>query len=75
MTEQTSGIPRRRDYYSDWHDLVAASCEKCTCTRFVAKDDPEIIWEPGDAWEEHCTDRSCTCHVAPVLGLRRGEEA
>lgn len=63
--------PRRRDWDDDWHDLVQGSCPDCGCTLSVAKDDPSIIWEPGPAWEERCSDRGCHCHVDPVIGARR----
>jgi hypothetical protein len=63
--------PRRRDEESDWHDLVADRCPHCGCEFFVAKDDPSIVWDPGRAWEDHCSDRECHCHVAPVIGARR----
>jgi len=62
---------RRRDEDSDWHDLVPAQCDACGCTSYVAKDDAEIIWEPGRAWDPACTDRDCTCHTDPVVGARR----
>jgi hypothetical protein len=68
-----TGIPRRRDYYSDWHDLVPTACANCTCIQFFAKDEPEIMWEPGEAWEEGCTDRTCSCHTAPVIGQTRAD--
>jgi hypothetical protein len=63
--------PRRRDADSDWHDLRPMPCADCGCTHFVARDDPELIWEPGAAWEETCTDRACHCHLDPVIGIRR----
>jgi hypothetical protein len=65
---------RRRDEESDWHDLVPANCPHCTCEYFVAKDDAEIIWDPGHAWDEDCTDRDCHCHLDPVVGARRSGE-
>lgn len=61
---------RRRDEESDWHDLVLDRCARCGCTIYRAKDDPELIWEPGSAWDEGCEDRACTCHVDPVIGMR-----
>jgi len=66
-----SDIPRRRDEDSDWHDVAPAVCETCGCTYHVAKDDPTLVWDPGQAWDEECTDRECHCHTAPVLGARR----
>lgn len=65
--------PRRRDHLSDWHDLVAFDCPDCGCTCFRAQDDPEIIWEPERAWDESCRDRTCHCHTAAVIGMRRDE--
>jgi hypothetical protein len=64
--------PRRRDEFSDWHDLVPAACSNCGCTYFRAKDDPEIVWEPERAWAEDCRDRACRCHTAAVIGGRLG---
>ena len=62
---------RRRDEFSDWHDLLDATCESCGCTYFAAKDDPEIVWEPGPAWSEGCRDLACHCHDAALEGQRR----
>ena len=62
---------RRRDEDSDWHDLVPGRCANCGCTYFSARDDPEILWEPGRAWDESCTARECSCHTQPVIGARR----
>ena len=62
---------RRRDEFSDWHDILPAKCSDCDCTIFYAKDDPDILWEPERAWDEGCTDRECHCHTAPLLGQRR----
>ena len=42
-----SDIPRRRDEDSDWHDVAPAVCETCGCTYHVAKDDPTLVWDPG----------------------------
>jgi hypothetical protein len=63
--------PRRRDEESDWHDLVPVACAKCGCTLYEARDDREIVWEPGEAWDETCSDKACTCHTNPVIGARR----
>jgi hypothetical protein len=63
--------PRRRDEEGDFHELVAANCPKCGCTQFLAKDDPSIVWEPGNAWDDACSDRLCSCHSDPVIGARR----
>ena len=65
---------RRRDDATEWHDLAPADCERCGCTLFYAKDDPDIVWEPGKAWDEDCRDRDCACHVDPLVGLRRSGE-
>ncbi|MGH2725261.1 MAG: hypothetical protein ACRDI0_13580 [Actinomycetota bacterium] len=62
---------RRRDEESDWHDLVPASCPRCGCRQHHAADDPAIVWEPGRAWDEGCSDRSCSCHTEPLVGRRR----
>lgn len=62
---------RRRDDFSEWHDLVPANCSDCGCEHYVAKDDPSIVWEPGRAWDEGCTDRDCYCHSDPLIGVRR----
>jgi hypothetical protein len=67
-----SNLPiRRRDEESDWHNLTHAACEMCGCTFYLAQDDPEIVWDPGAAWDEGCRDRECACHTAPVVGARR----
>jgi hypothetical protein len=63
--------PRRRDEEGDFHELVMGSCPTCGCTQFHAKDDPAIVWEPGSAWDDACSDRSCSCHSDPVIGARR----
>ena len=63
---------RRRDEFSDWHDLVPATCQDCGCQQFVAKDDAALVWEPGLAWDETCRDRDCHCHGEPLLGQHRG---
>ena len=65
---------RRRDDVSEWHDLAPAECEACGCTYFYAKDDADIVWEPGKAWGDDCRNRECSCHVSPVVGLRRSGE-
>jgi hypothetical protein len=65
---------RRRDDISEWHDLSPANCETCGCTFFFAKDDPDIVWDPGRAWDDDCRDRSCACHEEPVVGMRRSGE-
>ena len=70
--DETGPLPaRRRDEESDWHDLVPANCPHCSCEYFVAKDDGEIVWDPGRAWDEDCTDRDCHCHAEPTIGARR----
>ncbi len=71
MNEEGDLPVRRRDEESDWHDLLPATCESCGCGYEHAKDDPSIVWEPGAAWTEGCRDRSCHCHVDPVIGARR----
>jgi hypothetical protein len=71
MNETTGLPPRRRDEESDWHDLVPVQCANCGCTVYEAKDDRAIVWEPGSAWDESCTDRKCSCHTDPVIGMRR----
>jgi hypothetical protein len=63
--------PRRRDEESDWHELIERSCPHCGCAFFVAEDDLEIVWDPGRAWDDDCSDRSCHCHEEPVIGARR----
>lgn len=63
---------RRRDEESDWHDVVSAACERCGCGCLVAEDDSSIVWDPGRAWDEACSDRGCDCHTDPVVGARRG---
>jgi hypothetical protein len=71
--EEMPGSPpmRRRDEESEWHDLEPAACPHCTCGFFVARDDETIVWDPGRAWDEGCTDRDCHCHLAAVIGARR----
>lgn len=73
MSETGPGArpPRRRDEESEWHELVSAQCPHCGCAYFVAEDDPAIVWDPGRAWDEGCTDRDCHCHTEPVVGARR----
>jgi hypothetical protein len=67
-----SVIPiRRRDEDSEWHNLLPASCPSCGCTFFFADDDAAMVWEPGRAWDEGCSDRNCRCHTEPVVGMRR----
>lgn len=63
--------PRRRDEESDWHDLVADHCPHCGCGFFKAADDPGLVWDPGAAYDEECSDRECHCHEDPVIGARR----
>jgi hypothetical protein len=71
-----SDLPmRRRDEESDWHNLTPGHCEMCTCTFYFAQDDPDIVWDPGPAWDEGCSDRECACHSAPVVGARRSGSA
>ena len=75
MPMDDGGLPaRRRDDESDWHDLVSAACPHCGCEYFVARDDPEIVWDPGPAWDASCPDRTCHCHASPVVGRRRAED-
>ena len=62
---------RRRDEEGDFHQLDPATCEDCGCGHFVARDDPELIWEPGSAWDEGCRDPSFHCHRDPAIGTRR----
>lgn len=62
---------KRRDEESDWHELIPVSCPSCGCTFHAAVDDPEIVWEPGRAWDEGCMARDCACHMDPVIGTRR----
>jgi hypothetical protein len=62
---------RRRDEEGEWHDLEPTPCPSCGCTVYAATDDPAMVWEPGRAWDEGCTDRSCRCHVDPVVGMVR----
>ncbi len=62
---------RRRDEEGDFHRLLPSTCPLCGCTVQVAEDDPSLLWEPGSAWDEECTDRGCRCHVEAVIGARR----
>jgi hypothetical protein len=72
----SSDLPvRRRDEEMELHDVVPASCGSCTCEHVVARDDHEIVWEPGRAWGEGCSDRACHCHVDPVIGRRRHRDS
>jgi hypothetical protein len=66
---------RRRDEEMELHEVLPAKCESCGCVSFHAKDDPEMLWEPGLAWEETCTGRDCHCHTDPVIGRRRDQES
>lgn len=72
MGSEVGSPVRRRDEEGDWHDLVPDRCPTCGCSFYRASDDPEVVWEPGEAWDEGCRDRSCGCHADPVIGLRRG---
>jgi hypothetical protein len=65
----------RRDEEMELHETVLAHCEDCGCLFFRAKEDPELLWEPGRAWEEHCRDQDCHCHTEPVIGRRRNQES
>jgi hypothetical protein len=72
MSTSGGDLPaRRRDEFSDWHDLVPATCPDCGCTYFFAQDDRAIVWEPGLAWDEGCRDRNCHCHIQALIGQRR----
>lgn len=64
-------LPRRRDEEGDFHQLIRDACPDCGCVLHRAQDDPDLVWEPGTAWEEDCRDRSCHCHTDPVVGARR----
>jgi hypothetical protein len=65
------GQSRRRDAEGDFHDLIQTKCSDCGCTQFRAEDDPKVIWDPGSAWDEECSDRDCHCHTDPVIGMPR----
>jgi hypothetical protein len=71
-TEETKLPDRRRDEELDWHDILPTACPDCGCVLFYARDDADILWEPGPAWDEGCRDRDCHCHTQPLLGQRRG---
>lgn len=75
MSLQDHAPARRRDEEGDWHDLVPEPCPSCGCALHSAADDPSLVWEPGQAWDEACRDRSCRCHVDPVIGMSRPEGA
>ena len=62
---------RRRDDESEWHDVVQARCPHCGCAFEAAVDDPTIVWDPGPAWDDVCSDRRCHCHIEPVIGRTR----
>lgn len=66
---------RRRDEEMELHDVLPAKCKSCGCAYFYAKDDPEMLWEPGRAWEETCTNHDCRCHTNPVIGRRPDQES
>lgn len=71
----TSGLPaKRRDEEMELHEVVDADCPHCGCAYVYAADDPEIVWDPGPAYEQGCRDRACHCHTDPVIGRRRGQE-
>jgi len=63
--------PRRRDEEMEWHDVVSDECSHCGCSYDRAADDPWIVWEPGRAWDERCSDLACPCHEDPIVGARR----
>jgi hypothetical protein len=75
MTTPSETSARRRDEEMELHDTVPANCPDCNCIYFSAKDDPEILWEAGSAWEEDCSDHDCHCHTQPVIGRRRDQES
>ena len=64
-------MPRRRDVEGDFHRIKPGTCPDCGCALFVAEEDAELIWEPGLAWDEQCSNRDCHCHTEPVIGERR----
>ncbi len=65
---------RRRDQELDFHDVLPENCPHCGCQFVYAKDDPGIVWDPGRAWAEECSNHDCHCHDEPVIGRRRDEE-
>jgi hypothetical protein len=64
-------LPRRRDQEGDFHRIRPEACPDCACTQFVAEEDPDLVWEPGKAWDATCTNRDCHCHSDPVIGVHR----
>jgi hypothetical protein len=68
-------VSKRRDEEMELHETVKASCGDCGCGYVRAKDDPAILWEPGLAWDEGCSDRQCHCHGDAVIGRRREGES
>jgi len=70
-TDPDLELPRRRDEEGDFHELLADTCPHCGCTFYRAKDQPDLVWDPGVAWDENCGDRSCHCHIEPVIGAAR----
>jgi hypothetical protein len=66
---------RRRDEEMELHEVLPDTCQDCGCGIFYAKDEPEIVWEPGRAWDEDCRNKECHCHTQAVIGRRRDRES
>lgn len=71
----SSDLPvKRRDEEMELHEVLPADCPHCGCAYFRAEDDPEMVWDPGRAYEQDCRDHACHCHAAPVIGRRRDQD-
>jgi hypothetical protein len=66
---------KRRDEEMELHEVLPEECPGCGCEHLYAKDDPEMLWEPGQAWGEACRDHQCSCHTSPVIGRRRDQDS
>jgi anti-anti-sigma factor len=55
------------DLAGDSHPVMQARCA-CGCPYLYATDDMALFWEPGGRIAEGCSDRSCECHVSPLMG-------
>ncbi len=58
MTDENLPV-RRRDQELDFHDVLPDACPHCGCLFVYAKDDPGIVWDPGRAWAEECSNHDC----------------
>lgn len=72
-TYRTDAGMKRRDEEYEFHRVEDIACDLCACQIQRSVDDPSVLWEPGPAWTEACTDRECRCHTWPLIGQRRND--